>query len=211
MQLRVFLDANVIIEAFRIDVWGELARGLHLETVEMCEREALTGETTAYGRVFVDANHLAAGLASSHFVARSERNALFRANRLCTDMDAGEKDLFAHLFSHHKTLTAHIVVSTADKGVLVRANEFGWLQNTVSLEALEAVQRFQAENCSAGLSIQRRIPEQKSAQGHDGDYSLADIAPMASVLPTVSDALGVAIESTLQGLVRSEKRFKRTA
>lgn len=51
-------------------------------------------------------------------------------------MDAGEKDLFAHLFSHHKTLTAHIVVSTADKGVLVRANEFGWLQNTVSLEAL---------------------------------------------------------------------------
>jgi hypothetical protein len=43
---RVFLDANVIIEAFRIAAWPELAQGCCLETVHECEKESLTGSTT---------------------------------------------------------------------------------------------------------------------------------------------------------------------
>jgi len=51
-------------------------------------------------------------------------------------MDPGEKDLFAHLFANHQPLPPLIVVSSSDKGVIVRAKDLGWLQNLVSLEEL---------------------------------------------------------------------------
>jgi hypothetical protein len=51
-------------------------------------------------------------------------------------MDAGERDLFAFLYSLPQPLPALIVVSTADKGVIVRAKDVGWLDRLVSLEDL---------------------------------------------------------------------------
>lgn len=133
---RIFLDANVIIEAFRISVWSELSKGHHLETVDMCEREALTGETASYGYVAIDAAALTAGLKASHIVTRDERNKLTKAHRACTTMDPGEKDLFAHLFAKPGPLPPIIVLSSADKGVIVRAKDLGWLEHLISLEEL---------------------------------------------------------------------------
>ena len=135
-QRRIFLDANVIIESFRISVWPELSNGHHLETVEMCEREALTGQTTSHDRVHVDAAALKAGLKASHIVSRQERNRLTSAHAACMNMDPGEKDLFAHLFASHTALPSLIVLSSADKGVIVRAKDLGWLGHLVSLEEL---------------------------------------------------------------------------
>jgi hypothetical protein len=133
---RVFLDANVIIEAFRISAWSEFSQGCLLETVQECEKEALTGSTTACGRVEVDAHALRAGLRHSHAVGKVERRALIGAHHACLGMDPGEKDLFAYLFANHQLLTALIVVSSSDKGVIVRAKDLGWLHNLVSLEEL---------------------------------------------------------------------------
>ena len=133
---RVFLDANVIIEAFRISVWPELAQGCLLETVHECEKEAQTGSTTIHGYVKVDAQALRAGLQQSHTVGKPDRRALIKAHTACMGMDPGEKDLFAYLFVNHQPLPPLIAVSSADKGVVVRANEMGWLQNLVSLEEL---------------------------------------------------------------------------
>lgn len=133
---RVFLDANVIIEAFRIAVWTELSGGCHLETVEECEREALTGRTDVLGRVNVDAAALRAGLKASHCVARKERNKLISTYGACAGMDPGERDLFAYLYYNEHPLPTHIVVSSADKGVVVRANDLGWLDRLISLEEL---------------------------------------------------------------------------
>lgn len=133
---RIFLDANVIIESFRISVWTELSNGHHLETVEMCEREALTGQTTGYARVAVDAAALKAGLKASHIVSRLERNKLTSEHRACMTMVPGEKDLFAHLFASHALLPPLIVLSSADKGVIVRAKDLGWLDHLISLEEL---------------------------------------------------------------------------
>ena len=48
---RVFLDANVIIEAFRISVWNELSQKYTLETVHECEKESLTGDVPGKARV----------------------------------------------------------------------------------------------------------------------------------------------------------------
>ncbi|SEK66400.1 hypothetical protein SAMN05216359_102598 [Roseateles sp. YR242] len=115
VERRVFLDANVIIEAFRVSVWSELSKRHHLETVQMCERESLTGQTTRYGKVAVASAALQAGLKASHDVSRAERNALIRASRACGDMDPGEKDLFAYLFAHHMPLPPRIVISSAER------------------------------------------------------------------------------------------------
>lgn len=135
-ERRVFLDANVIIEAFRISAWSELSKGYGLETVQECEKEALTGETTHSGYVVVDPKALRAGLRQSHLVGKPERRALVQKCPLCLGMDPGEKDLFAHLYTLPQPLSVLVVVSSADKGVVVRAKELGWLQNLVSLEEL---------------------------------------------------------------------------
>lgn len=95
----------------------------------MCEREALTGQTTSYGHVAVNSVALKAGLKASHIVSRQERNKLTRAHGACTNMDPGEKDLFAHLYASHYPLPRLIVLSSADKGVIVRAKDLGWLGN----------------------------------------------------------------------------------
>jgi len=130
------MDANAIIEAFRISAWSELAQGCWLETVHECEKEAQTGSTTNYGYVQVDSQALRTGLRQSHLVGRAERKALFQAHSACSGMDPGERDLFAYLFANHQPLPPLIVVSSADKGVVVRAKDLGWLNNLVSLEDL---------------------------------------------------------------------------
>jgi hypothetical protein len=133
---RAFLDANIIIEAFRIGAWPELSRGSWLETVQECEQEALTGNTARSGRVAVDPLALRSGLKASHNVGRQERNKLTHDYPKCASMDPGERDLFAYLYSHESPLPASVVLSTADKGVVVRANDLGWLDNIVSLHDL---------------------------------------------------------------------------
>lgn len=135
---RVFVDANVIIEAFRISVWSELSQGHALETVHECESEALTGDVPGKARVAVNAKALKAGLKASHPVTRGERTALSQKHPACREMDAGEKDLFAYLVAHHHPLPPLIVISSSDKGVIVRAKDLGWLDHLVSLEELLA-------------------------------------------------------------------------
>lgn len=132
----VYLDANVIIEAFRIGVWPELSKGHHLETVEMCVREALTGETSHHGRVPVDPKALNAGFKQVHLVSRKERNALFKAHPASGSLDDGEKDLLAYLFANKIPPGALVVLSTADKGAIVQSHALGWLDSLVSLEDL---------------------------------------------------------------------------
>lgn len=133
---RVFLDTNVIIECFRIGVWAQLSHGVHLETVEECYREALTGETSRPTRVHVDADALRAGLKAVHLVGRRERNALLAKHAQMDTLDAGERDLFAHLAAHATTSMPQVLLSTADKAALVRAQDLHLLDRLVSLETL---------------------------------------------------------------------------
>jgi len=53
-----------------------------------------------------------------------------------TSLDPGERDLFAYLYANERPLGPLVVVSTADKGAIVRANDLGWLDQLVSLEVL---------------------------------------------------------------------------
>lgn len=131
----VFLDANVIIEAFRIGVWPELAAGWQLETVEKCVEEALTGDSSRADRVAVDGAQLVSGLHHVHAVGRPMRNKLIAEYPDCATLDAGERDLFAYL-NTRRPLPALLLISTADKAAIVRAHQLGWLDHLVSLEEL---------------------------------------------------------------------------
>lgn len=69
---RVFVDTNVILECFRINVWSELTQRCQVETVEMCCTEALTGDQTKAGFVVVDPAALRKGCHKVHPVTESD-------------------------------------------------------------------------------------------------------------------------------------------
>jgi hypothetical protein len=99
---RVF--ANFIIECFRIGAWSELSQGCLLETVHEVERESLTGENSQANWVLIDPVALRAGFQKIHPVSREKRNALIFADSRMTTLDRGERDLFAHLYTHARNL-----------------------------------------------------------------------------------------------------------
>ncbi|HSW17909.1 MAG TPA: hypothetical protein VLJ86_11825 [Ramlibacter sp.] len=133
---RVFLDTNVIIESFRIGAWHELSQGCWLETVQKCEEESLTGDTSDPQHVVVDPAMLKAGCRVIHPVTRKTRNKLFAHHGSMTSLDDGELELYAHLFVNESPLPPLLAISTADKGAIVRAKDLGWLDRLVSLEEL---------------------------------------------------------------------------
>lgn len=62
-KTRVFVDTNVILEAFRTNCWAAICEHFAIETVEKCIEEALTGDPTERGRVDVPPEELISGLA----------------------------------------------------------------------------------------------------------------------------------------------------
>ncbi|MBO4123014.1 hypothetical protein J5T34_19995 [Cupriavidus gilardii] len=43
-KVRVFVDTNIILEAFRTGCWAAICERYAIETVEKCVEEALTGD-----------------------------------------------------------------------------------------------------------------------------------------------------------------------
>ena len=72
-KVRVFVDTNIILEAFRTGCWPVICHQYAIETVEKCVEEALTGDPTDTRRIPVDHDVLVAGLAGRHAVGRKER------------------------------------------------------------------------------------------------------------------------------------------
>lgn len=135
-QRKVLLDANIIIECFRVGVWTELSRGCWLETVEECYREALTGDNSLPGRIAIDPVELQQGLRAIHMVTRAERNQLLIKHQSMVSLDPGELDLYAHLLAVGAPKSNSIAISTADKGAIVRAGDLDWLDQLQALEEL---------------------------------------------------------------------------
>src|SRR4051794_7579893 len=94
---RVFLDTNVILECFRINVWSELTQRCQVETVEMCCTEALTGDQTKASFVVVDPEVLRKGCYKIHPVKQSDIDLLYMADESMFSLDPGELHLFAYL------------------------------------------------------------------------------------------------------------------
>lgn len=132
---RVFVDTNVILECFRINVWTELTQRCQVETVEMCCTEALTGDRTRAGFVVVDPSVLRKGCHAVHPVAQGDLDRLLMAYDEMYRLDDGELHLFAYLHAKKIRLSDVTVLSTADKGAILRANDIpGWLDWVQSLQ-----------------------------------------------------------------------------
>lgn len=133
---RVFVDTNVVIEAFRTGCWAAICERYDVETVDKCVEEALTGNPDNPGHVVISAEELDAGLAGHHPVSRGEIATLVLAFPCCGALDDGEKHLLARLHADKCLPAPLIVVSTADKAALVASHQLGWLDSLTSLEAL---------------------------------------------------------------------------
>ena len=67
-KTRVFIDTNIIIEAFRTGCWTAICNKFDIETVDKCIEEALTGNHDDPGHVHIDSDALVEGLAGRHQV-----------------------------------------------------------------------------------------------------------------------------------------------
>jgi predicted nucleic acid-binding protein len=128
-KTRVFVDTNIVIEAFRISIWNSVTARFALETVDTCVAEAQTGSSALAPGL------LSTSLAKSHGVSRLERAGLVLASQNAAYLDDGERDLFARLLADGGPSSA-LLIATADKAAILVANNLGWLESVISLEKL---------------------------------------------------------------------------
>lgn len=135
-RVRVFVDTNVTLEAFRIGCWPALAAAFSVETVEKCVEEALTGDPADPRHVTVDRDVLVAGLAARHAVDKRTIARFALAHPASAGLDDGELHLLAWLHGQGQTATVKLLLSTADKAAIVAAGRLDWLDIVTSLEQL---------------------------------------------------------------------------
>ena len=133
---RVFIDTNVIIEAFRTGVWAAICEHHAVETVDKCVEEAMSGDSSASGYVPVDADQLAAGLSQRHSVPSIDIATLALGYPDSQGLDAGEMHLLACFRRLCQSSDAAVMVSTADKAAIRVVGLLGRLDSLVALETL---------------------------------------------------------------------------
>jgi hypothetical protein len=133
----IFLDTNVIIEAFRVKVWKPLAQTFRLSTVEECAIEAATGYKRRKGYVAVDLDAIRA-TASIHKPEFSSVVSLTRSLPAGLLLDPGERDLTACAIARpHGWLFC-----SADAAAVRALHVLGKLGQAVSLEAIVRVAKL---------------------------------------------------------------------
>ena len=133
---RVFVDTNVVIEAFRINCWAALTNRYAVETVEKCIEEALTGNTSYADRIQIDPKIMLKGLTARHTVTKLTLATFVLEHPECAGLDDGELHLLAWLKQHFPNRLGNIVLSTADKAAIVASHRLNWLDAVVCLESL---------------------------------------------------------------------------
>lgn len=133
---RVFIDTNVILEAFRIGCWAAVCEHFAVETVEKCIEEALTGNSNAPGRVDIPPEALVTGLAARHAVSKKALAAFALEHPECQMLDDGELHLLAWLSANGLLGEVMVLLSTADKAAIVATGRLNGLDSLVSLEHL---------------------------------------------------------------------------
>ena len=127
----VFVDTNVIIEAYRTKSWAALAGAYRIETVEDCVRETQTGYAQRTSEEQIAASDLTSSLAAIHQVT-----ALMRAEIVLRigdiALDRGEESLWAHAVRQSGTW----FLCGPDRASLRVGFNLGFREQLVSLEEL---------------------------------------------------------------------------
>lgn len=136
-RTRVFVDTNIILEAFRTNCWTAICQAYAIETVEKCIEETLTGNPNNSAHISVDRDKLVGELSNNpHKITKQNRVEILLHYPHCQGLDDGELHLFASLRSQKLFPNPLISISTADKAAIVAAEKLGWIENVVSLEQL---------------------------------------------------------------------------
>lgn len=133
---RVFVDTNVILEAFRTGCWAAICEHFAIETVEKCIEEALTGDPNEPERIDVPSEELFDGLTARHAVTKKELAAFALKHPRCQALDDGELHLLAWLDANGLLPKVMVLLSTADKAAIVATGRLNGLDSLVSLEHL---------------------------------------------------------------------------
>lgn len=136
MSKRVFVDTNIIIEAFRINCWMSLCSSYAIETVEKCIEEARTGNPETHNHIKINDEKLYKGFADRHKANSLDIATLIDEYPNCQGLDDGELHLFAWLHAQKILPNPQLIISTADKAAIRAANEIGWIDQIKSLEEL---------------------------------------------------------------------------
>jgi hypothetical protein len=131
----VLVDTNVIIEAIRTRCWNALTGGLRVETVAECRDEARRGDRHRAGYVAVTDEDLDR-LAGVHLVDDLERAMFGLGYPEAQNMDAGERDLFAHAYGRAAAGDDVWILCSADKAAIRAAVALGWQDQRRSLGGL---------------------------------------------------------------------------
>lgn len=135
-RIRILLDTNVLIEAFRTGVWPAIRETFSLETVEKCIEEALTGDPSIPGYVRIDHRKLKNDLHCVHKVDKLMLSNLIIHHPHCAGLDDGELHLFAWLYSKAPDSSDRPLICTADKAAVYAANRLSWLDDLISLQEI---------------------------------------------------------------------------
>lgn len=133
---RVFVDTNVILEAFRTGCWSAICEHFEIETVEKCIEEAQTGDSAEPGRINVPSDEFVDGLSARHVVTKRELANFALTHPSCQTLDDGELHLLAWLFANGLLSKVMVLLSTADKAAIVETGRLNSLDALVSLEHL---------------------------------------------------------------------------
>ena len=126
------MDTSVIIEACRTNCWNAVTAHFSIATVEKCYEETLTGDPLRPGYVTVEPAHLRKGLGGRYVVSDAERAALSLSLENADALDAGERDLLAHLIARPEAW----LVSCADRAAVNAALALGFEDRLVPLDAM---------------------------------------------------------------------------
>ncbi len=133
---RVFVDTNVLLEAFRVGAWSRFGRSYSVETVEKCVEETQTGDPLARGRIDVSSQQLREGLGRIHAPSKKDRaSCLLKYPRLQT-LDSGEQHLRVWLLLHEKLSDGTLSIATADKAAIVACGDLKCLDCVLSFEKM---------------------------------------------------------------------------
>lgn len=126
----VLVDTMIVIEAVRTGCWNAISGQRRVVTVLECAEELRRGDPSWSGYVSVTARDIARATVEP---LPSKLAAGFRLEYAAADgLDAGERDLLALATGR----TDDFLLCTCDKAAVVAAHALGWLDRTVSLEAL---------------------------------------------------------------------------
>ena len=128
----VLMDTSVIIEAYRTNCWNAVTAHFSIGTVEKCYEETLTGDPLRPGYVTVDAAQFRKGLSERHEVSAVQSAVLSLKLANVDVLDAGERDLLAHLITRSDAWLA----SFADRAAVNAALELGLEERLVPLDAI---------------------------------------------------------------------------